>query len=231
MIPKPRHGSTIYCAAGSRFNPVRILLLLLILDLALLAAPVAAETRGTPVILALGDSLTAGYGLAPEKSFPSQLEAALAKKGISVRVVNGGMSGDTSAGGLSRLDWLLAEKPDLVIVELGANDGLRGLDPAVTRGNLDRIATRIRDSGAHILLAGMRAPPNLGSEYGAAFAALYRDLAEKHGAAYYPFFLEGVAADPALNQEDGIHPTAEGIAVIVENILPVVAGALAEAQR
>lgn len=229
MNTGPRDGSTRYCPARSDFNTVRFLLLL-ILPL-LPVAPVAAETRGAPVILALGDSLTAGYGLAPEQSFPAQLEAALAQKGIAARVVNGGVSGDTSAGGLARLDWLLGENPDLVIVELGANDGLRGLDPAATRVNLDRIVGRIRESGAHVLLAGMRAPPNLGSEYGAAFATLYRDLAEKHGAAYYPFFLEGVAANPALNQEDGIHPTAEGIAVIVENILPVVTGALAEAER
>jgi len=230
MNPAPRHGSSLYCAAAPNFNAVRFLLLS-ILSLVLSAAPAAAETRDAPVILALGDSLTAGYGLTPEQSFPAQLETALTQKGIAARVLNGGVSGDTSAGGLSRLDWLLGEKPDLVIVELGANDGLRGLDPAATRGNLDRIAMRIRESGAHILLTGMRAPPNLGSEYGAAFAALYRDIAEKHGAAYYPFFLEGVAADPALNQEDGIHPTAEGIAVIVENILPVVTGALAEAER
>ncbi|MDH3230197.1 MAG: arylesterase [Alphaproteobacteria bacterium] len=199
--------------------------------MAVLAAPATAETRSAPVILALGDSLTAGYGLAPEKSFPSQLEAALARNGIVVQVVNGGVSGDTSAGGLARLDWLLADRPDVVIVELGANDGLRGLEPDVTHRNLDGIVTRIRAAGADVVLAGMRAPPNLGSEYGTAFAALYTDLAEKHGVAYYPFFLEGVAANPALNQEDGIHPTAEGIAVIVENILPVVTSALVEAGR
>jgi acyl-CoA thioesterase-1 len=183
------------------------------------------------VILALGDSLTAGYGLAPEKSFPSQLEAALARSGIVAQVVNGGVSGDTSAGGLARLDWLLAERPDVVIVELGANDGLRGLEPDVTHRNLDGILTRILATGADVVLAGMRAPPNLGSDYSAAFAALYEDLAEKHGVAYYPFFLEGVAANPELNQEDGIHPTAEGIAVIVQNILPVVTGALMESGR
>lgn len=205
--------------------------LLLILVVALPAAPGMADTRHTAVILALGDSLTAGYGLDPQDSFPSQLEAALARRDLAVRVVNGGVSGDTSAGGLARVDWLLGERPDLVIVELGANDGLRGLDPAVTRRNLDQIITRIRDQGAHVLLTGMRAPPNLGREYGAAFFAIFRDLADQHGAAYYPFFLEGVAANPALNQDDGIHPTAEGVAVIVENILPVVIGALAEARR
>ena len=230
MNPKPRHGSTIYCSARSRFNPAGILLRPIIL-LVFLVAPALAQTQGAPVVLALGDSLIAGYGLAPDQSFPAQLEAALARNGIAVRMVNGGVSGDTSAGGFSRLDWLLADRPDLVIVELGANDGLRGLDPAVTRRNLDAIITRIRAAGADVVLAGMRAPPNLGPEYGAAFAALYTDLAEQHGLAYYPFFLEGVAANPALNQEDGIHPTAEGIAVIVRSILPVVTAALMEAGR
>jgi acyl-CoA thioesterase-1 len=146
-------------------------------------------------------------------------------------VINGGVSGDTSAGGLARLDWLMAEKPDLVIVELGANDGLRGLDPANTKENLDRIISRIRETGARVLLAGMLAPPNLGREYGDEFGALFPALAEKHGTAFYPFFLEGVAMDPALNQDDGIHPTAEGVAVIVENMLPFVIGSLAKASE
>lgn len=230
MNTGPKHGPTIYCTAGRRFNPARVVLCALVL-LALLAGPAIAQTGNAPVILALGDSLTAGYGLAPEHSFPAQLEAALARNGNAARVVNGGVSGDTTAGGLARVDWLMAEKPDLVIVELGGNDGLRGLDPAATRSNIDEIVTRIRAAGAHVLLAGMRAPPNLGSDYGTAFAAAFQDVATKHGTAYYPFFLEGVAAMPALNQEDGIHPTREGIAVIVENILPVVTGALAEATR
>ncbi|UCH76094.1 MAG: arylesterase [Rhodospirillales bacterium] len=193
----------------------------------------AASLQAKPdlVILALGDSLTAGYGLTLEDSFPAQLEAALARSGVAARVVNGGVSGDTSAGGLARVDWLLADRPDLVIVALGANDGLRGLEPATTRGNLDAIITRIRATGADVVLAGMRAPPNLGAAYGEAFAALYADLAAKHGIAYYPFFLEGVAANPSLNQDDGIHPTAEGIAIIVENMLPVVNDALTRGGR
>lgn len=183
-----------------------------------------------PVVLALGDSLTAGYGLPPGKSFPDQLEAALRGEGVDAKVVNGGVSGDTSAGGLARLDWLMEEKPDLVILELGANDGMRGLDPAATKDNLDRIIARARENGAHVLLAGMVAPPNFGSDYGEKFNAIYPTLAKKHGTAFYPFFLDGVAMDPALNQKDGIHPTAEGIAVIVKRMLPTVIGALAEAQ-
>lgn len=230
MNPELHQGCMIYCAAGSRFNPARILPLLFVLIATGSIAAVAAA-RDPAVILALGDSLIAGYGLAPEKSFPSQLEAALVRSGIAARVVNGGVSGDTSAGGLARLDWLLADRPDLVIVELGANDGLRGLEPEMTRHNLDRILARIRAAGIDVVLAGMRAPPNLGTEYGAAFANLYDELAAQHGVAYYPFFLDGVAAVPSLNQEDGIHPTEDGIAVIVANILPVVTDALGATGR
>lgn len=224
-------GSNRYCTAGRIFNPA-----LFLAAIFLLALPVMGGLPGRasepPVILAFGDSLTAGFGLPEDKGFPAQLEAALKQAGhAGVRVINGGVSGDTSAGGLARLDWLMGDGPNLVILELGANDGLRGLDPAATRANLDALIVRIRDSGAHVLLTGMKAPPNLGEEYGAAFESLYRELAEEHGAAFYPFFLEGVAGNPALNQEDGIHPTAEGIAVIVKNILPVVTGALAEAAR
>lgn len=225
MISLSRHrakGSQTYCAAMLAFNA-------LIFALFIFAA--SAEAAERAVVLALGDSLTSGYGLPQDKSFPAQLEARLADQGIDVKVINGGVSGDTSAGGLARLDWLLGDKPDLVIVELGANDVLRGLDPAITRGNLDSIIARIRAAGAHVLLAGMIAPPNMGTEFGDEFAALYPDLAQKHGTAFYPFFLDGVAMDPALNQRDGIHPTAEGVAVIVERILPVVIGGLAEAAR
>lgn len=211
-----------YWAAAPTFNA-------LLFGLLMLASPATAGER--PAVLALGDSLTAGYGLPPGEAFPDQLQAALRGEGIDVTMINGGVSGDTSAGGLARLDWLLGDKPDLVIVELGANDGLRGLDPAATRVNLDLIIARIRESGAHVLLAGMVAPPNLGADYGKSFNAIYPALAKKHGTAFYPFFLDGVAMNPALNQEDGIHPTAEGIAVIVRRILPTVAGALAEIKR
>lgn len=213
------------------FNALPAILALILATFAILAGPARGVAEEEAVVLALGDSLTAGYGLAPERSFPAQLEEALRAEGIAARVINGGVSGDTSAGGLARLDWLLAEKPDLVIVELGANDGLRGLDPAVTRANLDRIIERIKSSGGHVLLTGMKAPPNLGRRYGRAFESLFGELADDHGTTFYPFFLEGVVADPALNQSDGIHPTGEGVAIIVERMLPEVIAALAEASR
>ncbi len=178
-------------------------------------------------ILAYGDSLTAGYGLAPEDAFPARLEAALRRAGHDVRVINGGVSGDTAAGGRARLDWALADRPDMAILELGANDALRGLDPDRTFADLDAILARFRAEGIAVLLAGMRAPPNLGPEYVAAFDGIFPRLAEKHGVALYPFFLEGVAADPALNQADGIHPNAAGVRAIVERILPYVERVLA----
>jgi acyl-CoA thioesterase-1 len=172
------------------------------------------------VILALGDSLTAGYQLPPDKSFPAQLEKALRERGKSVRVLNAGVSGDTATEGLARLEWSLTDEVDAVIVELGANDGLRGTDPKVTEQALDQILASLKQRGLPVLLAGMEAPRNWGPEYVAAFKAIYPRLAEKHGAILYPFFLEGVAAQPQLNQPDGLHPTAEGVAVIVRNIMP-----------
>ena len=171
-------------------------------------------------ILAFGDSLTAGFGLSQEDGFAAQLDRALAQAGVEAEVINGGVSGDTTAGGLARLDWALADDPDLVILELGANDGLRGLDPAETRANLDAMLTRLRESDVPVLLAGMLAPPNLGPEFGKAFNAVYPELAERHDVALFPFFLDGVATDPALNQPDGIHPNRAGVAVIVDRILP-----------
>lgn len=171
-------------------------------------------------ILAFGDSLTAGYGLPQEDGFVPQLQQALDKMGRDTLVINGGVSGDTTAGGVTRLDWMLADKPDLVILELGANDALRGLDPAEARRNLETIILRLKESGARILLAGMLAPRNLGQEYATAFDSIYPDLAEVHGVDLYPFFLEGVATRPELNQGDGLHPTKEGVAVIVDGILP-----------
>lgn len=178
-------------------------------------------------ILALGDSLTAGFGLAPEQAFPVRLQARLAAAGIAAQVMNAGVSGDTSTGGLARLDWALADHPDFVLVELGANDALRGIDPRVTYANLDKILARLKAVGAKAMLLGMRAPPNWGSRYQAEFDAIYPKLAEKYQVPLYPFFLDGVAMDPALNQVDGIHPNARGVEIITERIEPYVARFLA----
>jgi acyl-CoA thioesterase-1 len=173
-------------------------------------------------ILALGDSLTAGYGLNLEDGFTRQLERKLSAMGYSVRVLNAGVSGDTSAGGRARLSWALTDKPTHAIVELGANDGLRGLDPDAMRNNLDAIIQRLKKAGVAVLFTGMRAPPNLGRTYEDAFNRVFPDLAKKHGVLFYPFFLTGVAARPTLNQADGLHPTRDGVAAIVDRITPYV---------
>ena len=175
-----------------------------------------------PVILALGDSLTAGFGLVQPDSFTVQLEAALAKAGTVAKIKNAGVSGDTSAGGRARLAWALAEKPDAVMIELGANDGLRGLNPKRTEANLDAIIAMAKAQGLPVLLTGMRAPPNLGVEYCEEFNSLFARLARKHEVLFYPFFLEGVAALPTLNQADGIHPNGQGVAEIVRRLVPIV---------
>lgn len=174
------------------------------------------------VIVGFGDSLTAGYGLAPGEAFPDQLERALRAKGYNVRLVNAGVSGDIAANGLARLEWSIPEKADAVIVEFGANDALRGLPPAPTKAALDAILSKLKSRNLEVLLAGMMAPPNMGLAYIEEFNAIYPALAAKYDALLYPFFLEGVAGDPRLNFPDGLHPTAEGIAVIVKNILPSV---------
>jgi acyl-CoA thioesterase I len=181
-------------------------------------------------IVAFGDSLTAGYGLAANEAFPAQLQRALIAKGLAVNVVNAGVSGDTTAGGLARLDWSVPDGTDAVILELGANDALRGFDPAVTRKALDTMLRRLQERKIPVLLCGMVAPPNMGVEYGRAFNAIYPDLAAQTGAILYPFFLTGVAADPKLNQRDGLHPTAAGVAVIVDRILPQVEELIARAK-
>lgn len=186
----------------------------------------AAADDDEIVIVALGDSLAAGFGLAPEDAFPQQLQDALAADGVAARVINAGVSGDTTAGGRARLDWSVGEAVDLVIVELGANDGLRGIDPETTRANLDDIIARLADRGIAVMVAGMLAPPNLGRDYGAAFNSIFPALAVKHDAVLYPFFLDGVAAQPSLNQGDGIHPNRDGVAVIVERMTPFVIDAL-----
>jgi acyl-CoA thioesterase-1 len=172
-------------------------------------------------IFILGDSLTAGYGVAPGKSFPDQLQAALRARGHRVRVINGGVSGDTSAGGRARIGWALKDKPDAFIVALGGNDALRGIDPKSTRRNIDAILTRLGQAGVPVLLAGWKSPRNLGPEYVRAFEAVFPDLARKHGALFYPFILEGVALKPALNQRDGIHPNARGAGRMAKGILPM----------
>lgn len=174
------------------------------------------------VIVALGDSLTAGYGLAAADAFPVRLESALRKAGKRVRVINAGVSGDTTAGGRARLDRVLAEEPDAAIVQLGANDALRGIDPEEASENLAVILQILKKRGIRVLLAGMLAPPNLGDRYARAFNAIYPALAAAHDALLYPFFLDGVAANPELNQADGVHPTAEGIERIVKGIFPYV---------
>jgi acyl-CoA thioesterase-1 len=178
-------------------------------------------------LLAFGDSLVQGYGLGEGKPFPAQLERALRAAGHEVRVTNAGSSGDTSEAGRSRLDWVIQEKTDAVIVVLGANDALRGIDPAVTRRNLDAILAKLREKGLPTLLAGMKAPRNLGTDYVQRFDAIYPDLAKRHDVVFYPFFLQGVAQTPELNQADGIHPNAEGVRVIVDNMLPKVEALLA----
>lgn len=189
----------------------------------LLFITAAHGNSGNPVrLMVLGDSLAAGYGLEKNDSFTEQLVVALRKQGHAVHMINAGVSGDTSAGGKARVGWALADKPEAVILELGANDGLRGLDPAETNANLDAILTRLKAAEINVLLAGMLAPPNLGKEYGAAFARIYPALAKKHNVPLYKFFLEGVAANANLNQKDGIHPNAAGVAEIVRRILPSV---------
>jgi acyl-CoA thioesterase-1 len=171
-------------------------------------------------IVALGDSLTAGYGLPAQDSFPAQLERALKAKGHLVEIENAGVSGDTASGGLARLDWAVPDGTDAVIVELGANDMLRGVDPKTTRASLDALLGRLKQRGIEVLFAGMRAAPNLGAEYGQAFEKLFDDLAAKHDVVFYPFFLDGVAAQSKLALRDGMHPNADGVKAIVTAILP-----------
>jgi len=186
----------------------------------LVASAASATPRADHVVVALGDSLTAGLGVGVEEAYPALLEARLRREGFDYRVVNAGVSGDTSAGGLRRLDWALKLKPQVLIVALGANDGLRGQPPATLRANLTQIVERARAAGARVLLAGMRVPPNYGDEYARAFAAVYASVARATGVPLAPFLLDGVAGDPRLNQADGIHPTAEGQRVIAEHLWP-----------
>jgi acyl-CoA thioesterase I len=196
--------------------------------LVLLGAPVHAAERVLKIV-AFGDSLTAGLGLPAGAAFPARLEAALKAKGHAVTIVNAGVSGDTAAGGLGRLDWSVPDDADAVILELGANDALRGVDPKTTKAALDAILGKLDARRVPVLLAGMAAPRNMGADYVRAFDAIYPALASTHRVVFYPFFLAGVATDPKLNQGDGLHPTAAGVDVIVARILPSVEALIARA--
>ena len=184
-------------------------------------------------VLAFGDSLTQGYGVPPGQDFPNQLERALKARGLNVTITNAGVSGDTSAGGLARLDWSLGDAktaPDAAIVELGANDGLRGLSPADMEKNLDGILAKLKARNIAVLLAGMKSPRNLGASYAAEYDAVFPRLAKKYGVLFYPFFLEGVALDAALIQPDGLHPNPKGVEAIVKRIAPLVVKLVQQAQ-
>ena len=193
--------------------------------------PVSARAADEPVkIVALGDSLTAGYGLPAGDAFPAKLTQALKAKGIAVTISNAGVSGDTASGGLGRLDWSVPEGTEAVILELGANDALRGLDPTQTKAALDTILGKLKERRIPVLLAGMLAPRNLGADYARNFDAIFPALASAYGTVFYPFFLDGVAGDAKLNQGDGLHPTAAGVDIIVARILPKVEELIAKAR-
>jgi acyl-CoA thioesterase-1 len=217
-----------FAAAVNSLLPKLLLAPLLASVLAVTAhaqtAPPTSEPQPTvPIKLAiLGDSLAAGYGVKPEQSIPAKLEAALKAEGRNVTVMNQGVSGDTTAGGLERLDWMLGDKPDIVLIELGANDALRGLDPAEAERNLDAIIVKLKREGVTVWLAGMLAPRNFGPDYVRQFDGLYKRLADKYDIPLYPFILDGVAQDPALNQPDGIHPNPKGVDVVIAHLLPFV---------
>jgi acyl-CoA thioesterase I len=195
---------------------MRALVAVLVASLAFAGTVHAAER----IVVAFGDSLTAGLGVMPDESYPAQLQARLRADGYAYRVVNAGASGDTTAGGLRRVDWALKNKPDIVIVALGANDAMRGQDLASVRANLDGIVARFQKAGARVLVAGMEVPPNYGARYAADFRRLYVEVARKRGAAFMPFLLDGVAGNPQLNQPDGIHPTAEGYRIVMDHLWP-----------
>jgi acyl-CoA thioesterase-1 len=207
------------------FAHIRVLIVALMTTGPVLAqaqaqAPATASAKPVKMVV-LGDSLSAGLGLSASAAFPARLQKALDSKGIKVDMINAGVSGDTSSGGRDRLDWSIPDGTEAVILELGANDALRGTEPAVTRAALSDILTQLKARKIAVLMCGMLAPPNYGREYAARFNAIYPELSKSFGVPLYPFFLEGVAADAKLNQPDGLHPTAEGIDVIVKNILPM----------
>ncbi len=206
----------------ARLVNARVLEAFLVLSMVLtMAGTATAQSVRAPRLLALGDSLTAGFGLPQDQAFPAKLEAWLKRAGVDLTVINAGVSGDTSAGGLARLDWAIgSDPPEFALVELGANDGLRGLPPKALYDNLDKIITRLQAKKVKVLLAGMYAPRNYGSDYDQEFDAVYPRLAKAHGVPLYAFFLEGVAGNAALNQADGLHPNATGVDAIVARLGP-----------
>jgi acyl-CoA thioesterase-1 len=207
------------------FKRLAVLFFAAMLPIVGLSAAFSAEPAK---IVAFGDSLTAGYGLSPGESFPEKLEQSLQQKGHDVVIANAGVSGDTSSGGLQRLDWSVPDDTDLVILELGANDMLRGIAPSITRSNLDEMIAKLREREIDVLLVGMLAAPNLGPDYAESFNPIYPELASEYELALYPFFLDGVAAQPQLLLGDGMHPNAEGVDRMVEGILPLVEAELAK---
>jgi len=194
----------------------------LIFNVLLALSPVTAEAKNALRIVALGDSLTAGYGLPRNASFPKELEKELKKRGLNVRISNAGISGDTASGGLARLSWAVPKGTDAVILELGANDALRGINPKITKRALEKIVSRLKKRGIKVLIAGMLAPAGMGDAYSKKFSAIFSDLAAKYNTLYYPFFLDGIALDPKFNLADGMHPNKKGVKVIVRNIMPSV---------
>jgi acyl-CoA thioesterase-1 len=216
MIGKTQHGKV--------FRSLQVGCVALLFNAVLmLASNQPGAEAATPVkLVAFGDSLTAGYLLPPDQSFPAQLDAALAAKGYTVEVTNAGVSGDTTAAGLERFDWAVPPGTDAVILELGANDALRGQSPADAKANLEQLISKLKARNIAVLLAGMRAPKNWGEAYASEFDGMYAEIAAKHDLILYPFFLDGVALDPSLNLDDGLHPNGKGVAEIVKRILPKV---------
>jgi acyl-CoA thioesterase-1 len=222
-----------YGTHRQQFNLFPALAGLIVAFITLFAAqPCAASDQSPKYILALGDSLTAGYMLEPDQSFPVQLEASLRADGLNAHVINAGVSGDTTSGGLARLDWAMGDipggRPDLVIIELGANDAMRGIEPVAIKQNLAAIIEYMQARGARIILAGMLSAPNMGTDYAADFDPIYGELAAHYDIALYPFFLDGVATHPELTLADGKHPTGEGVSIIVTRIAPMVTRLLTE---
>ena len=214
----------LFCYRSSCFSYNGCVNLFLLLLFIFVYSPAISSGKEYPVkkLMIFGDSLTAGYGLEKTNSFSEKLSRALESRGRNVKIILSSVSGDTTSGGKARIDWALAEKPDAILIELGANDGLRGINPKVSQNNLDYIIKKLQKHQVRTLLAGMLAPPNLGREYGDEFNNIYSSLAKKYNILFYPFFLEGVVANPQLNQNDGIHPNSIGVDEIVKRMLPLI---------